>query len=88
LIPSVPTVPETWLLGSGPSGAHLAAQLGIGYSFAGFINPRAAASALRTYRENFVSTPFGTGAPRAMLGINVSVGETDEDGQRLALSAK
>ena len=88
LIPSVPTVPESWLLGSSPGGAHLAAQLGIGYSFAGFINPQAAASALRTYRENFVSTPFGTGAPRAMLGVNVSAGETDEEGQRLVLSAK
>ncbi len=88
LIPSVPTVPEAWLLGSSPGGAHLAARLGIGYTFAGFINPQAAASALRTYRENFVSTPFGTGEPRAMLGINVTVGETDEEGQRLALSAK
>jgi hypothetical protein len=54
----------------------------VGYTFAGFINPRAAASALRTYRENFTATPFGAGAPRAMLGINVSVGETEEEGER------
>ncbi|MHA6731587.1 MsnO8 family LLM class oxidoreductase [Devosia sp. A369] len=88
LIPTVSTIPESWLLGSSPGGSRLAAQLGIGYTFAGFINPQAAASSLRTYRDNFVATPFGAGAPRAMLGVNVSVGETDEDGQRLALSAK
>lgn len=88
LIPTVATVPETWLLGSSPGGAHLAARLGIGYSFAGFINPQAAVSALRTYRDNFVATPFGFGAPRAMLGVNVTVGETAEHAQRLVLSAK
>lgn len=88
LIPTVPTVPESWLLGSSPGGAHLAAQLGIGYTFAGFINPQAAASALRTYRENFAATPFGFSIPRAMLGVNVTVGETTEHAQRLVLSAK
>lgn len=88
LIPTVLTKPDSWLLGSGPSGAQLAAQLGIGYAFAGFINPPAAASALRTYRARFAPTPFGNPAPRAMLGVNISVGETSEEGQRLALSAK
>lgn len=88
LIPTVPTIPETWLLGSSPGGALLAAQLGLGYTFAGFINPQAAALALRTYRDNFVATPFGAGTPRAMLAVNVSMGETEEEGQRLVLSAK
>lgn len=88
LIPSVPTVPETWLLGSSPGSAYLAAHLGIGYTFAGFINPVMAAPALRTYRERFAATPFGSGAPRATLAVNVSVGETAEDGERLVASAK
>lgn len=88
LIRSVPTVPETWLLGSSPGGAHLAARLGIGYTFAGFINPAAATLALRTYREQFLAARLAEGEPRAMLGVNVSVGETDEEGQRLALSVK
>jgi len=88
LVETVPSRPDLWLLGSSPGGALLAARLGIGYSFAGFINPFAAAAALRTYRENFVPTPFGSGAPRAMLGVNVSMGATNEEGQRLALSAK
>ena len=88
LIPTVATLPESWLLGSSRSSAQLAARIGIGYTFAGFINPQAAAFALRSYREQFVATPFGDGAPRAMLGVNVCVGEDAEHGRRLALSVK
>ncbi|WP_380872462.1 alkane monooxygenase [Sphingomonas sp. DBB INV C78] len=88
MMPTVDTLPQSWLLGSSPGGAQLAARIGIGYSFAGFINPQAAAFALRSYREHFVATPFGSGAPRAMLGVNVSVGEDAEHGRRLALCVK
>ncbi|MGH6782893.1 MAG: MsnO8 family LLM class oxidoreductase, partial [Sphingomonadaceae bacterium] len=88
MMPTVATLPENWLLGSSPGGAQLAARIGIGYSFAGFINPQAAAFALRNYREHFIATPFGSGTPRAMLGVNVSVGEDAEHGQRLALCVK
>lgn len=88
LIPSVESTPEAWLLGSSPGGSQYAAQLGIGYCFAGFINPPAAALALQNYRRHFAPTPFGAGKPQAMLGVNVSVGETDEEGERLALSVK
>jgi len=88
ILPSVERVPETWLLGSSPGGARLAAGLGIGYTFAGFINPDAAARALRTYRENFQPTGFGLEAPRAMLAVNVSVGEDETDADRLVSSAK
>jgi luciferase family oxidoreductase group 1 len=88
LMPSVESNPEAWLLGSSPGGAQFAAQLGIGYSFAGFINPPAAAMALQSYRRHFTPTQFGAGAPQAMLGVNVSVGETDEEGERLASSVK
>lgn len=88
LIPTVASIPDIWLLGSGESSAHIAARLGIGYTFAGFINPQGAAAALRTYRAQFVPTPFGPGHPRAMLGLNASVGETAEEAARLVLSVK
>lgn len=88
LMPSVPHVPRTWLLGSSPSGSALAAGLGIGYTFAGFINPPGAAGALRAYREGFRPQGFGLESPRAILAVNVTVGETDADGQRLVGSAK
>jgi len=88
LMTTVPEVPQTWLLGSSPSGSTLAAGLGIGYTFAGFINPAGAAPALRNYRETFAPQGFGLDTPRAMLAVNVTVGETDADGLRLANSPK
>jgi len=88
LAPSVPSVPETWLLGSSPGGADLAAGLGIGYTFAGFINPGAAAAAMRQYRAAFQPQGFGLEAPRSILAVNVTVGETAAEGRRLAGSPK
>lgn len=88
LMPSVPGVPETWLLGSSPGGYGLAARLGIGYSFAAFIRPDAAAEALRAYRRDFRPTGLGPERPRAMLSVNVAVGEDAEHARRLISSAK
>lgn len=88
LVPSVPSTPHTWLLGSSPDGANLAAGLGIGYTFAGFINPPAAAPALLRYRRAFRPQGFGLETPRAILGVNVTVGETTAEGHHLAGSPK
>ncbi|WP_261571059.1 MsnO8 family LLM class oxidoreductase [Frankia gtarii] len=94
LIPSVPGVPQTWLLGSSPSGSNLAAGLGIGYAFAGFINPAGAAAALRHYREQFrprgfgLAQGFGPAEPRSILAVNVTVAETEAQARRLVGSAK
>ncbi len=88
LMPSVPGVPETWLLGSSPGGYELAAGLGIGYSFAAFIRPDAAADALRAYRRDFRPTGLGPEGPRAMLSVNVAVGEDAEHARRMISSAK
>lgn len=88
LMPSIPHLPQTWLLGSSPGGADLAASLGIGYTFAGFINPPAAASALRTYRDRFRPRGFGLEQPRAILAVNVTVGDTEADARRLVASPK
>ncbi|WP_127782224.1 MsnO8 family LLM class oxidoreductase [Rhodococcus sp. X156] len=80
--------PQTWLLGSSPSGSALAAGLGIGYTFAGFINPTGAAPALRHYREQFQPQGFGLEKPRAILAVNVTVGESAAHAQHLVGSAK
>lgn len=88
LLPSVPEVPQTWLLGSSPSGSNLAAGLGIGYTFAGFINPAGAAPALRHYREQFQRGATELATPRAMLAVNVTVGETPAEAARLVSSPK
>lgn len=88
LMTTVPEVPQTWLLGSSPNGSNLAGGLGIGYTFAGFINPAGAAPALRHYREVFQSRGFGLAEPRSILAVNVAVGEDTADGRRLANSPK
>lgn len=81
-------VPQTWMLGSSPAGSALAAALGIGYTFAGFINPHGSLPALRTYRSTFIPQGHGLERPRAILAVNVTVGETREDGLHLANSPK
>lgn len=88
LMPTVRHRPEPWLLGSSPGGSDLAAELGIRYCFAGFINPNSAATALRNYREKFQPGPAGEDEPRAMLAVNVAVGEDENDAARLIASAK
>lgn len=88
LMPSVAEVPQTWLLGSSPSGSGLAAGLGIGYTFAGFINPAGAAPALRAYRAGFRPQGFGLETPRAILAVNVTVADTAAAAQHLVGSAK
>src|SRR5699024_9876908 len=62
--------------------------LGIGYTFAGFINPAHAAPALGHYRDNFAPQGFGLERPRAILSVNVAVGETTDEGKYLAGSPK
>src|SRR5262249_27918709 len=51
-LPGIPERPEVWLLGSSEQSALWAAELGLPYAFADFINPNGAAAA-RLYRERF-----------------------------------
>ncbi|MAT05717.1 MAG: LLM class flavin-dependent oxidoreductase [Acidimicrobiaceae bacterium] len=88
LMPSVRERPHTWLLGSSPDGSNLAAALGIGYTFAGFINPSSAAMALNNYRTQFRARGFGLDRPRSILAVNVTVADTAADAQHLVGSAK
>src|SRR3712207_5322290 len=54
-LPGRPETPEAWLLGSSVQSAIWAAELGLPYSFADFINPGGADIA-GTYRENVKGT--------------------------------
>lgn len=84
-VAGAPGGPQPWLLGSSPNSAVLAGRLGLRYCFAGFINPRAAITAADLYRRNFQPSPFPSGVqePYLALGMNVTCGETDADGDRL-----
>lgn len=83
LMPTVAARPEPWVLGSSGSSVGLAAALGIGYSFAGFINPNGAIAALQHYRKAFRQTQYGAPTPQAMLGMCVFAADTDAEAHRM-----
>ena len=85
-MPGSPERPAPWLLGSSPQSGIWAAQLGLPYAFADFINPTGGAIA-RRYRETF--EPSGARlAPRVIVATWALCAETDAEAQRLAASAR
>ena len=85
LQPEVETVPEVWLLGSSDYSGALAAELGLSFAFAHFINPRGGDAVARAYREMFKPTESRT-QPQVIVCTFAIVGETDEDAEHLAAS--
>jgi luciferase family oxidoreductase group 1 len=83
LQPEVETVPEVWLLGSSDYSGALAAELGLSFAFAHFINPRGGDAVARAYREMFKPTETRT-QPQVIVCTFAIVGETDEEAERLA----
>jgi luciferase family oxidoreductase group 1 len=79
LQPEVDTVPQIWLLGSSDYSGALAAELGLSFAFAHFINPRGGDLVTRAYQENFRGDK-----PRAIVCTFAIVAETDEEAERLA----
>ncbi|WP_436346005.1 LLM class flavin-dependent oxidoreductase [Natronorubrum sp. FCH18a] len=79
------SVPEPWVLGSSPSSAKIAGELGLPYCFAAFIRPDPAVRAFEVYHEHFEPSAYGAGPdePHGMLAANVTCAETDEEAARL-----
>jgi luciferase family oxidoreductase group 1 len=71
-----------WLLGSSDYSGALAAELGLPFSFAHFINPKGGDAVSRAYRAGF--KPGREGAPRAMVCTFAICAETDAEAERLA----
>ncbi len=85
-LPGRPELPTTWLLGSSPQSAIWAAQLGLPYAFADFINPSGEQIAA-SYRERF--TPARElQAPRTAVAAWVLCAPTDEEANELAASSR
>ena len=82
--PSDQKLPPVWLLGSSAFSGHLAAQLGLGFSFAAHINRPLAADVMRAYRAGFQPS-HRFAQPHAMLAVGVIVAETDEHARELAI---
>jgi luciferase family oxidoreductase group 1 len=85
-LPGLPHAPEPWLLGSSPQSGIWAAELGLPYAFADFINPTGAPIAAR-YRTDFVETGRAP-APHLAVGVWAICADTDEEALRLAASAR
>ncbi|HXC54705.1 MAG TPA: LLM class flavin-dependent oxidoreductase [Rhizomicrobium sp.] len=77
--------PEMWMLGSGIHGAVYAAELGLPFSHAYFINADGSEDAVAEYRARFRPSA-ACPSPRLSLGVAALVGETEEQAQRLAAS--
>jgi luciferase family oxidoreductase group 1 len=80
--------PEVSLLGSSPQSAIWAAELGLPYVFADFINP-AGAEYAAYYKKNFQPSPQPSpslSAPRVGVAVWALCAETDERAMELSLS--
>ena len=83
--PAGPTAPEPWLLGSSLESASLAAEQGVPFAFAHFINEAWADEAVTLYRRIFRPSRW-LEAPRVSLGVAVLAAESDERAEELAMS--
>jgi luciferase family oxidoreductase group 1 len=86
VLPGRPHAPRPWLLGSSPQSAIWAAERGLPYVFADFINP-AGEEIAALYRERFVPSAQ-LAAPRVVVAGWVVCAATDEEADRLASSFK
>jgi luciferase family oxidoreductase group 1 len=86
-LPGRPELPVPWLLGSSQQSAIWAAELGLPYAFADFINPRGAEIAA-LYRERFAEHEHEGVRPQVAVGVWVICAETDEEARRLAASGR
>lgn len=83
--PMGPGMPELWMLGSGGDGAAIAAQFGLPYCFAHFINQDAGTDPLEVYRRYFRPSR-ALSQPKASMGVSVTVAETEEEAERVSAS--
>jgi luciferase family oxidoreductase group 1 len=82
--------PVPWVLGSSPSSAALAGELGLRYCFAAFIRPGLATRSFEEYRNRFESSELAGGVdePQGMVAVNAVCAETDAEAARLRAVAE
>src|ERR1700722_17215522 len=81
-LPGRPERPTPWLLGSSQQSAIWAAELGLPYAFADFINPRGAEIAA-LYRERFAEHEHAGVRPQVAVGVWGICAASDEEAKRL-----
>jgi luciferase family oxidoreductase group 1 len=85
--PTIETMPELWLLGSGVDSAHLAAERGLPFSYAHFfgIGVEHGPAIVESYRRRFHPSVY-LSEPRVNIAVQVLCAETAEEAKRLASS--
>jgi luciferase family oxidoreductase group 1 len=78
-------LPPIYLLGSSDYSAKLAAEMGVGFAFAGHFSPDPPDIAMRAYRSEF-STGGVLDKPHAILALSVFCADTEQAAQRMASS--
>jgi luciferase family oxidoreductase group 1 len=86
-LPGRPDRPQPWLLGSSRDSALWAAELGLPYAFADFINPRGA-EITALYHERFAEHEHAGRRPTTAVAVWVICADSDEEARRLASSAR
>ena len=78
------SLPELHLLGSSPWSASAAAQLGLRYAFAGFINQNGTPDIIDAYRKGFVPSSGATGItkPHVMLAVHAVCADSELEARR------
>ena len=84
-MPTGPSAPEVWLLGSSDQSAILAAHFGVGFSFAHFINADGGAEVTRAYTQSFKPSA-AMAEPHASVAVFVVCAPTESEAMRLAQS--
>jgi luciferase family oxidoreductase group 1 len=81
--PEGKTAPEVWLLGSSDYSGLLAAQLGVRFSFAHFINATGGDVVMRAYKDRYQASGREP-RPHTSLCCFVICAATDDEAERLA----
>ena len=84
-MPTGPTAPELWLLGSSAESASFAAYFGTAFSFAQFIADQGGPEIVRAYQRAFRPSRY-LAEPLASVGLFVVCAETTAEAERLAKS--
>ena len=82
---TIDSKPQLHLLGSSPWSASAAAELGLRYVAAGFINQRGAYQIIESYRDNFKASDTASGIqkPEVILALHAVCADTEEEARRL-----
>ena len=81
-MPAGPSAPEVWLLGSSDASAIYAAEQGLAFSFAHFINADGGPEVTELYRQRFRPSPE-LAAPAAIAAVWAVCADTEEEARRL-----